>query len=539
MTRHDTTPWWQTGVLYQIYPRSFNDANGDGVGDLDGVLEKLDYLSDTLGIDALWLSPFYPSPMADFGYDVADYTDVDPLFGDLAIFDRLVAEAHARGLKVVTDYVPNHSSDRHPWFLESRSSLDNPRRDWYVWRDPRPGGGPPNNWISIFGGPAWTQDETTGRYYLHSFLKEQPDLNWRNPAVREAMFDALRFWLRRGVDGFRIDVAHFIMKDPQLRDNPRNTAAAVASHKPMGEYDTLIHVYDRGHEDIHQVFRDLRRLVDTYPEPRDRMTVGEIHLFDWAEWVRYYGDALDELHMPFNFSLLKADGNAAALRHLVDELEAALPPGAWPNYVLGNHDEPRLASRYGEAGSRLAAMLLLMLRGTPTLYYGDEIGIPQADIPPARQQDPWGRRMPGQGRDGCRTPMAWTDAPGAGFTTAPAPWLPLHNDYETRNVAHQLQDPASLLNLYRQLLALRKATPALQTGRYDPVEEVPDGCFGFIRRTATEAFLIVLNFSAAEQSITAPSPLRRLLLSTQPDRTEIPSGTTLTLQGYEGVIVAL
>ena len=531
-------PWWQTGVIYQIYPRSFNDTTGNGVGDLGGVIEKLDYLSDTLGVDALWLSPFYPSPMADFGYDVADFTDVHPLFGDLADFDRLVAEARGRGLKVIVDFVPNHSSDQHPWFVESRSSRENPKRDWYVWGDPQSDGGPPNNWLSVFGGSAWTLDEATGQYYLHSFLKEQPDLNWRNSAVREAMFDAMRFWLDRGVDGFRIDVAHFIMKDPQMRDNPLNPSPDGTFYKSMGDYDAQIHLYNKGHEDIHEVFRALRRLVDTYPDERPRMTVGEIHLFDWAEWARYYGDDLDELHMPFNFSLLHADRNAAALRRLVDELEAALPEGAWPNYVLGNHDEPRLASRYGEAGSRLAAMLLLTLRGTPTLYYGDEIGMRQAGIPPEQQQDPWGRRVPGLGRDGCRTPMAWTAEAGAGFTTAATPWLPLHDDYPTRNVAHQSQDPASLLQLYRRLLALRKTSPALQTGRYRPLNGVPDGCFAFLREAAGQAFLIALNFSDDPQRIALSTP-GRLLLSTRLDRGEEATGETLALDGHEGVIVML
>ncbi|RMF61789.1 MAG: alpha-amylase, partial [Bacteroidetes bacterium] len=299
----DPLPWWQTGVIYQIYPRSFKDSNGDGIGDLGGVLEKLDYLSDTLGVDAIWLSPFYPSPMADFGYDVADYTDVDPIFGDLATFDALVAEAHRRGLRVIIDIVPNHTSDRHPWFIASRSSRDNPKRDWYVWRDPAPDGGPPNNWLSVFGGPAWEYDETTGQYYLHSFLKEQPDLNWRNPEVRRAMFDVFRFWLERGVDGFRIDVAHYIMKDPLFRDNPPNPHRG-DYHKDMGEYDTQLHLYDKGHEDVHEVFRELRRLLDDYSRDRPRFAVGEIHIFDWNAWVRYYGDNLDELHMPFNFALL-------------------------------------------------------------------------------------------------------------------------------------------------------------------------------------------------------------------------------------------
>ena len=538
MPSHTPHAWWQTGVIYQIYPRSFKDSTGNGVGDLGGIIEKLDYLSDTLGVDVIWLSPFYPSPMADFGYDVADFTDVHPLFGDLETFDTLVAETHARGLKLIVDFVPNHSSDQHAWFVDSRASRDNPRRDWYVWEDPKPDGSPPNNWLSVFGGPAWTYDEATGQYYLHSFLKEQPDLNWRNPAVQDAMFDALRFWLDRGVDGFRIDVAHYIMKDPEMRDNPLNTAAEGDFYKAMGDYDSQIHLYNKGHEDIHPLFQALRQLVDTYPDERPRLTVGEIHLFEWDKWARYYGENLDELHMPFNFSLLHADRDAAALRKLVDELEAALPEGAWPNYVLGNHDEARLATRYGEAGSRLASLLLLTLRGTPTLYYGDEIGIPQSDIPSEKQQDPWGRRVPGLGRDGCRTPMAWTEEPEGGFTTTTTPWLPLHDDYPTRNVAHQQTDSASLLTLYRKLLTLRKNTPALQVGDYHPLDKGSDTCFVFQRQTADQTILVALNFSENRQPLALDTP-GLVLLSTHPGRRAGAILMTLTLDPNEGVIVQM
>ncbi|GIV57276.1 MAG: alpha-amylase [Rhodothermaceae bacterium] len=534
----DPLPWWQTGVIYQIYPRSFKDSNGDGIGDLGGVLEKLDYLSDTLGVDAIWLSPFYPSPMADFGYDVADYTDVDPIFGDLATFDALVAEAHRRGLRVIIDIVPNHTSDRHPWFIASRSSRDNPKRDWYVWRDPAPDGGPPNNWLSVFGGPAWEYDETTGQYYLHSFLKEQPDLNWRNPEVRRAMFDVFRFWLERGVDGFRIDVAHYIMKDPLFRDNPPNPHRG-DYHKDMGEYDTQLHLYDKGHEDVHEVFRELRRLLDDYSRDRPRFAVGEIHIFDWNAWVRYYGDNLDELHMPFNFALLKAGWDARAIREVVDGLEAALPEGAWPNYVLGNHDEQRIATRYGRAQSRVAAMLLLTLRGTPTLYYGDEIGMREGVIPPEQQQDPWGLRVPGLGRDGCRTPMQWDASHAAGFTTAPEPWLPVNDDYPTVNVAAELEDPRSMLTLYRRLLALRRQWPALHRGTYAPVDGTPDDTFVYQRRDGDQTVLVALNFGGKPVEIALPRAFHggRVLLSTHLDRDDEPAGPTVTLRGHEGLLL--
>jgi len=404
--------WWQTGVIYQIYPRSFRDSNDDGIGDLPGIIQRLDYLSETLGVDAIWLSPFYPSPMADFGYDVSDYCNVDPMFGTLADFDRLVAEAHQRHLQVIIDFVPNHTSDQHPWFAESRSSRQSAKRDWYVWRDAKPDGGLPNNWPSHFGGPAWEWDAATQQYYLHSFLKEQPDLNWRNPETKAAMFDAVRFWLERGVDGFRLYVAHYFMKDPDLRDNPPAPQPSTASYKQINEYDKFLHINDKGHPDAHQVFREFRALLDSYEAMRPRYSVGEIHIFDWREWVKYYGQ-LDELHMPFNFALLWAKWEAQSVRQVVDSLEAVLPPGAWPNYVLGNHDEPRLASRYGREQARVAALLLLTLRGTPTLYQGDELGMVNADIPADQQQDPYGLRVPGMGRDGCRTPMQWSDAPNA------------------------------------------------------------------------------------------------------------------------------
>ncbi len=537
--------WWQTGVIYQIYPRSFKDTTGNGVGDLAGIIASLDYLVDTLGVDAIWLSPFYPSPMADFGYDVADYTDVDPLFGDLPTFDRLLAAAHGRGLRVIIDLVPNHSSDQHPWFVESRASRHNPKRDWYVWADPKPDGRPPNNWLSVFGGPAWEWDERTGQYYLHSFLKEQPDLNWRNPEVKEAMFDVVRFWLERGVDGFRVDVAHLIMKDPALQDNPPNLQHARMQHKPMGEYDALLHVHDKGHPDVHGVYREFRRLLDSYSAERPRVSIGEVHIFDWAQWAAYYGrpaEGRGELHMPFNFQLLGIPWQAAAIRRVVDELEAALPPGAWPNYVLGNHDESRLLSRYGSRQARVAAMLLLTLRGTPTLYYGDEIGMADVPIPPGQRQDPWGQRMPGLGRDPCRTPMQWSPSPHAGFSPPGSadPWLPLAADYCTANVETELADPASILNLYRRLLAYRRAHPALHRGSYRPVDGVPRDCFAFVRQAGEERLLVALNFAGEEQRL-APAALGegRIALSTDPQREAGAVAGDLVLGSHEGLVVEL
>jgi glycosidase len=534
--------WWQTGVIYQIYPRSFKDTTGNGVGDLHGITQNLNYLSDTLGIDALWLSPFYPSPMADFGYDIADYTNIDPLFGDLAAFDELVSQAHRRNLKIIIDYVPNHSSDQHPWFLESRSSRLNPRRDWYMWADPKPDGSPPNNWLAVFGGPAWEWDETTGQYYLHSFLKEQPDLNWRNPEVKAAMFEVARFWLERGVDGFRIDVAHYIMKDPQLRDNPPNPDPSGDLHRPLGPYDSQLHLYDKGHPDVHAVYREFRQLLDSYSVERPRMAIGEIHIFDWGKWASFYGQNLDELHMPFNFALLGVEWRAQSVRRVVEALETALPPGAWPNYVLGNHDESRLAKRYGRAQARVAAMLLLTLRGTPTIYYGDEIGMSDVPIPLEQEKDPWGIRVQGLGRDPCRTPMQWTPGPNACFSPSETTelWLPLASDYQEVNVERQSADSGSALSLYRRLLAYRKQTPALQRGSYQALGGVPETCHVYLRQAEDQQVLIALNFSEQEQELALPALGQgTITISTCLDRKGAVNLADLILRGNEGVVLEL
>lgn len=536
MTTHTKCLWWQTGVIYQIYPRSFKDTTGNGVGDLRGVIQKLDYLSETLGVDAIWLSPFYPSPMADFGYDVADYTDVDPLFGDLATFDELVTQAHRRNLKIIIDLVPNHSSDQHPWFIESRSSRDNPKRDWYIWADAQPDGSPPNNWLSVFGGSAWEWDEKTGQYYLHSFLKEQPDLNWRSPEIKEAMFEVVRFWLERGVDGFRVDVVHYIMKDPQLRDNP---PARIKPPFYGRGYAAFEHIYDRNRPEVHTVLRDFRRLLDEYDQ---RVAIGEVYLEDVKDWARYYGGALDELHLPFNFRLIFTPWNAPALRCSVDELEATLPLGAWPNYVLGNHDQPRLVSRIAAAQVRVAAMLLLTLRGTPTLYYGDEIGMHDVEIPPGKAQDPYGKRVPGKGRDPQRTPMQWSSEPNAGFSPPETQelWLPLAADYQTVNVERQLGDPMSILNLYRRLLSYRKATPALQWGSYQALDDVPEACYAFLRQAQSQHILVTLNFSDQEQRL-ALSDLAdaEIIVSTHLDREGVIALNDFMLRDSEGLVIAL
>jgi alpha-glucosidase len=536
MSRNGNRPWWETAVVYQVYPRSFRDTTGSGSGDLPGILEKLEYLTGVLGVDAVWLSPFYPSPMADLGYDVADYRDVDPMFGTLADFDRLLARAHGVGLKVIVDFVPSHTSDRHPWFVESRASRGNPRRDWYVWRDPRPDGSPPNNWLSVFGGSAWALDRQTGQYYRHSFLSEQPDLNWRHPPLRAAMLDVMRFWLDRGVDGFRVDAVQFMLKDPAERDNPPNPDGRGRAHKPLGAYDAQLHLQDQSHPDIHTILRDMRAVTDGWEPPR--MTLGEVHVYDPVGLGSYYGAALDGLNMPTNFGLFRTPWTAAGARAVVDGLEAGLPAGAWPNYSLGNHDDRRLATRLGEAGSRQAAVLLLTLRGTPILYYGDEIGMREVEVPQARRRDPWGIVEPDLSRDGCRTPMPWSATRGAGFTDAPEPWLPLGDDWRVRNVASQLRDPDSLLHLYRRLLALRRATAALRTGHYRPLDAVPDDCFVYTRIRGRQRVLVGINFSSEERSVSLRRFAGRVAVSTHRDAEGAAAAGTITLRPHEAVVLA-
>ncbi len=538
----NTSLWWQYGIIYQIYPRSFKDSNGDGIGDLQGIISQLDYLT-WLGVHALWLSPFYPSPMADFGYDITDYCNVDPIFGDLETCDALIQQAHQRNLKLIIDFVPNHTSDQHPWFLTSRSSRQNPRRDWYIWANPEPDGSPPNNWLSVMGGSAWEWDNSTAQYYLHTFIKQQPDLNWRNPEVKAAMFDVIRFWLNRGIDGFRVDAAHFILKDPDLRNNPPNLSSQQYLHKPMGDYDSQLHLYDNGHTDVHTIYRELRGILDHYSTTQPRFLIGEVHIFDHQVWTSYYGTQLDELHMPFNFDLVRATWNARTIRRSVEALETHLPPGAWPNYVLGNHDEPRIINRTGPALARLAMLLLLTLRGTPTLYYGDELGMHDGDIPPERVRDPMEKNKPGLGlgRDPQRTPMQWDSSPNAGFCPPTIePWLPLPADYQKVNVALGRQDPHSLLNLTRRLIELRRSTPALSIGSYHAIDTVPDNCFVYLRQLGNQHYLIALNFSDQEQIVKLPHlGYGRILLSTCLDREESTNLAFLRLRSEEGAILKM
>ncbi len=462
-------PWWKRAVVYQIYPRSFADATKSGVGDLAGIRGRLDYLS-WLGVDAIWLSPFYRSPMADFGYDVSDYCDVDPLFGTLRDFDALLADAHAANLRVIIDWVPAHTSSEHPWFLEARASRDAPRRDWYVWRDPGPDGALPNNWAAAFvDGPAWTLDEATGQYYLHSFLPEQPDLNWENPAVRGAMHDVLRFWLERGVDGFRADVVHNIGKDPGL-----------ASIDP--EQAHIPHCVFNDAPITHEYLREIRKVVDEYD---DRLILGEVTL-STERILPYYGRS-DELHLSFNFPPLFRRWAADRWRRSIGETIRVLDAnGAWPTWVLSNHDVARHRTRYGsEARARAAAVLLLSLRGTPFMYMGEELGLEDAAVPGSRVVDPGGR-------DGCRAPLPWTREAPHGW--GEQPWLPFPPEPERRNAESLRDDDGSILHLYRRLLAARRASAALQCGTLELVD-APEGCVAYRRAADGDERRVAINFS--------------------------------------------
>ena len=517
--------WWQEGIVYQVYPRSFGDSNGDGVGDLEGIRQRLDHLA-WLGVDAVWISPFYPSPMVDGGYDVADYRGVDPLFGDLDAFDRLVADAHRRSLRVILDLVPNHSSAEHPWFVASRSSRDDPKRDWYIWRDPAPDGGPPNNWIAEFGGSAWTFDERTGQYYYHAFSSAQPDLNWRNPEVRAAIHEAMRFWLDRGVD-----VIWHLIKDERLRDNPVNPDYVEGRDSPSRR---LVQAYSADQPEIHDVVAEMRAVVDEYDQ---RVMIGEIYL-PIDRLVTYYGGDRPGAHLPFNFHLILAPWDAREIELVIDTYEGALPDGAWPNWVLGNHDQPRVASRIGDGQARVAAVLLLTLRGTPTIYYGEELGLRDVAIPADRALDVRETNQPGRGlgRDPVRTPMPWTGEPGGGFTTG-RPWLPVGDENLSRSVVTQRDDPGSMLSLYRRLIELRRREPALAVGSYRPAP-AEGSVLAYRRRHADRELLVALNLGGRPAELRLPPDFSagRVLIAAS-GRDLGPVQDTLALDGDEALVM--
>lgn len=522
-------PWWQSGAIYQLLVPSFLDSDSDGLGDLDGVTARLDYL-EWLGVNAVWLSPCYPSPLKELGYDVSDYCAIEPRFGSLATFDRLLGEAHDRGLHVILDWVGNHTSAQHPWFRESRGSRDNPRRNWYLWRDARPDGSPPNNWVSVFGGSVWQWDAATSQYYLHTFLDSQPDLNWREPAVRAAMFEALKFWLDRGVDGFRLDAAPLFFKDPEWRDNPANP-----DYRP-GELpdSTLLPLYTRNQPGLHELFAELRALVDRYPG--DRVLLGEFYV-PIEELVSFYGDRSPELHLPLNLTLTYLQWEPRVIGSSLAEYQSCVSGRGWPTTTLDTHDQERIAVRAGLAQTRVGAMLLLTQRGTPTIYYGDEIGMRGVKIPAEQATDPQGRRT-GRNRDPTRTPMQWSNEAHAGFS-AVEPWLPVGVDRDVANVESQSRDAGSLLTLYRRLLELRTRDPVLRAGMHEPIAAGPE-LVAYRRRSGERRLVVLLNFvrETVRHDLKGDAP-GHVLLSTHLDREGERTEGQVELRADEGLLIAL
>ena len=500
--------WWRGAVIYQIYPRSFADSNGDGIGDLNGITAHLDYVAN-LGVDAIWLSPFFKSPMKDFGYDVEDYCAVDPLFGTLKDFDRLVARAHKLGLKVMIDQVISHTADTHEWFKQSRASKTNPKHDWYVWADARPDGTPPNNWLSVFGGTAWAWDTRRCQYYLHNFLTSQPDLNFHNPDVRKALLKTVRFWLDRGVDGFRHDTLNFYVHDAALRDNPPAKPGGGGADAPeVNPYGRQQHIYDKSRPENISVLQELRALFDSYP---DIAAVGEVGAgADTNTLIAAYTSGTDKFHMCYGFDLLGSDGKAAFIRKAVEGFEAA-GPDSWICWALSNHDVKRAASRWGAdkdsaAIASLSLALLLSLRGSACLYQGEELGLPEADVPFELLQDPYGIAFWPQfkGRDGCRTPMPWTAAVSAGFSSGKKPWLPIPQTHRDRAVGVQEKDAASALSRTRAFLHWRKTQPALITGAI-LFHDAPEPVLAFTRTLGNEAVLCLFNTGAKSARFALPA----------------------------------
>lgn len=535
--------WWEHSVIYEIYVRSFQDSNGDGIGDLPGIIQRLDYLrndtSDSLGIDAIWLTPIYPSPLYDYGYDVSDYTGIDPAYGSLDDFDRLAREAEQHEIKIVLDFVLNHSSHMHPWFLESRSNKQSDRRDWYVWKDPTPEGGPPNNWQSVFGGPAWTLDEPTGQYYLHSFLPQQPDLNWRNPSLRKAMHDVVRFWIQRGVSGFRLDATAFIGKDAQLRDN-----LAVAPTSGTSGLGVSYPLRNMNHPDMHDWLRELRHVVDE--DGIERFLVSEIYDLDDDAIALLHGSEGPEMSMSFNFELIGCSWHAESYRNAVESFSDSLPSGATPNTALNNHDQSRSISRFGADGcgrerARLVAMLQFALPGAVFIYYGEEIGMLDGVIPPDRIRDPVGLRSLDKalnpGRDPERTPMQWSSGLGAGFTTGEA-WLPLGSTAQEINVELECRVPESMLTLYRSLISLRTTQQALRVGQYRAFDDVPDNVYLFERDSGSQTVLVALNFASEPRKVPIQSWKSAVVLActhVRQERERIEGA--ISLRPLEGVIL--
>jgi alpha-glucosidase len=525
-------PWWRRAVIYQIYPLSFQDSNGDGKGNLVGILSRVDYL-ESLGIDAVWLGPIYPSPMADFGYDIAEFTGVDPLFGSLDELGQLIAALHARSVRLILDFVPNHTSHLHPWFLQSRSSRKDPKRDWYVWADPAPGGGPPNNWLSRFGGPAWEWDSATGQYYYHAFLKEQPDLNWRTPQVRDAMANVLRFWLNRGVDGFRIDAAGVLGEDLRLSDEPPNPEF----DEDMPPTERFKRICTDSQAEVLDWLAELRAVIDEFP---DRVLLGEVDTSP-EQVAQFYGESNRPIiHLPLNYRLLDTTWCAREIAAMIDDYLSSIPEHGWPDWVIGSHDKPRIARVIGSDQTRIAAVLFLTLPGTAIFYAGDELGMRGGSTHPQQVLDPFERLVPGHGlnRDPERSTMQWSPEINAGFTNG-APWLPVARDYAEHNVEVESRDEDSILNLYRRLIALRQSNAALWMGGYTALP-VTGSVMGFIRNHARKRILVLLNFGADSEIFTFPGASGgRVLVSTQLNREKSIASDHISLQNNEGLVIEL
>lgn len=521
--------WWQRAVFYEIALISFQDSNGDGKGDLAGLISRIEYL-EWLGIGAVWLTPLYPSPMLDLGYDISDFCAIDRLFGSMADFDRVLQLLHEREIRVILDFVPNHTSDQHPWFQESRSFRRSPKRDWYVWAEPGPDGGPPNNWLSRFGGSAWQWDDGTGQYYYHSFLPEQPDLNWRNPSVRDAMWEVLRFWLRRGVDGFRIDASAVLIEDDLLRDDPPEPAATHETPPPQRQK----RVFTDDRREAMGCLEDIRQIVDEFP---DRILAGEVQ-GKTDRIGHFYGGERPRFHLPLNFALLDCPWDALSIQATIDAYLNAIPDTAWPDWVIGGHDKRRAASKVGQPQACVLAMLVMTLPGTPFVFAGDEIGMERVAVPPECIQDPFEKLVPGYelNRDPERTPMRWNESHAAGFTTG-EPWLPVGANFKERNVAGLQKDPCSILWLYRRLIQLRREDPVFTAGDYVPIRS-KNGVLMYKRTSAGREMLIALNAMPEPRRVDGQT-VGTLVLSTHLDKGDIESEHPLLLRGDEGVIIAL
>lgn len=534
--------WSETDIIYQIYPLSFKDTTANGKGDLQGIIDKLDYLNDntekSLGIDAVWLGPIYKTPMKDFGYDVSDYYKIEPVLGSFKLFSKLISQAHKRNIKILLDFVPNHTSDQHDWFLQSRSSKKNPKRNWYIWQDPKPDGSPPNNWLSRFGGSAWEFDKKTGQYYLHTFLKSQPDLNWRNPSVVREMTKILSFWLDKGVDGFRLDAVYHVVKDDKFRNNPINPRYIPGQDDPYRQY---LNVYDRGRPETLDV---LKKICQTVGQYKNKFLVSEVfYKTKVSEISKYYDICKKADHAPFNFNFIRLEWNASDYRSFINNYLQKLDEDDWPNYVLGNHDRKRAASRLkSRKKARLAAIITLTLKGMPFIYYGEEIGMSNVPVKKDQQKDLWGRQVPGLdlGRDGQRTPMQWTAGKYAGFSQI-KPWLPIARNYKQFNVKIELKEHKSMLNMYKKIIWFRKNSPALQNGIYYPLNTGNKNIFAYIREAPEQKILIIINFSGQKQKISLPFAKSKLVCSSFLSRKpgQILNLNNIYLKSYQGLIFEL